>query len=171
MADIENNLFYHILFNGRIPVDRKVQTLVDAFNAAAGNPAQTREEYSDLVTHLLERNQELIKNATTKGPGAGEPQAEIARMHYILGASQAQEFLFDMLDKACKQAGASCLEPEQMAQTAQTLENLKARNAGLRELANNPDGLKEFLAIEAARESVIAAEPVTVRKSPLKFKK
>ncbi|TAL34898.1 MAG: hypothetical protein EPN97_07915 [Alphaproteobacteria bacterium] len=171
MADIGNNLFYHILFNGRIPVDRKVETLVEAFNAAAGDPAQAREEYSNLVSHLLERNQELIKNATTKGPGAGEPQAEIARMHYILGASQAQEFLFDMLDKACKQAGAACLETRQMEQTAQTLANLKARNAGLRELANNPDGLKEFLEIEAARESVVADAPVTVRKSPIRFKK
>ncbi|MEZ0224546.1 MAG: hypothetical protein ACAH83_08335 [Alphaproteobacteria bacterium] len=171
MADIENNLFYHILFSGRIPFDRKVETIAEAFNAAARDPAQAREEYNDLVALLLERNKALIDNATTKGPGAGEPHAEIARMHYILGASQAQQFLFEMLDKACKQAGAACLEPQQIELTAQTLQNLKARNEGLKGLSNNPDGLQEFLAIEAARESVIASEPVTVRKSPLKFKK
>lgn len=171
MSDYENNLFYQILFSSLVPVDRKVDTLAAAFNAAAGDPAQARREYSELVSDLLERNQALIKNVSTKGPGAGEPNAEIARMHYILGASQAQEFLFDMLDKACKQAGAACLEPAQISMTAQTLENLKARNSGLRELANNPDGLQEFLAIEAARESVIADAPVTVRKAPLSFKK
>jgi len=171
MRPFENNLFYQILFSSLVPVDRKVDTLAEAFNAAAGDPAQARREYSELVSDLLERNQALIKNATTKGPGAGNEQAEIARMHYILGASQAQQFLFEMLDKACKQAGAACLEPEQIAMTAQTLENLKARNAGLKELANNPDGLQEFLAIEAARASIVTSEPVTVRKAPLTFKK
>jgi hypothetical protein len=171
MADLDNNLFYHILFSGRIPMDRKAETMAEAFNAAAGNPAQTRQEYSDLIAHLLERNQELIRNACTKGPGAGQPEAEIARMHYLLGGNQAQQFLFEILDKACKQAGAACLEPQQIELTAQTLENLKARNEGLKKLANNPDGLQEFLAIEAARESVIADAPIAVRKSPLKFKK
>lgn len=171
MSNLDNNLFYHILFSGRIPLDRKVETLAEAFNAAAGNPAQTREEYSELISHLLERNRELIKNACSKGEGAGQPDAEIARMHYLLGGNQAQQFLFEILDKACKQAGAACLEPQQISQTAQILESLKARNEGLKKLANNPDGLQEFLAIEAARENVVVAEPITVRKSPLTFKK
>jgi hypothetical protein len=171
MSNIENNLLYQIIFSGQVPPNRLVETLVAVFNKAAESPAQTRQEYSELVSHLQERNQQLIRQASTKGPGAGEPHAEVARMHYILGASQAQEFLFEMLDNACKQAGALCLEPQQIEQTAQVLANLKARNAGLRDLAFNPDGLKEFLEIEAARESVVADAPVTVRKSPIRLKK
>jgi hypothetical protein len=92
-------------------------------------------------------------------------------MKYMLGLNQGQEFLFDILDKACKQAGALCLEPQQISATTATLEGLKNRNAKLIEHLDDPNGLQDYHAQEAARAGVVANDTISVRKKPISFGK